>query len=72
MPSAAKSAYGVVPPRPIAPNHRLPPLSSADPDSAPPSRAFAVTLRLIALITPLAVHLFFPVIPAVKVALGLS
>src|SRR4029079_17293541 len=33
---------------------------------------FAVALGLIALITPLAVHLFFPVIPAVKVALGLS
>ena len=28
--------------------------------------------RLMALITPLAVHLFFPVIPAVKAALGLS
>jgi DHA1 family bicyclomycin/chloramphenicol resistance-like MFS transporter len=37
-----------------------------------PSRAFTVALGLIALITPLAVHLFLPVIPAVKVALGLS
>jgi MFS transporter, DHA1 family, multidrug resistance protein len=37
-----------------------------------PSLAFAVALGLIALITPLAVHVFFPVIPAVKVALGLS
>ena len=31
-----------------------------------------ISLGLTALITPLAVHLFFPVIPAVKVALGLS
>jgi DHA1 family bicyclomycin/chloramphenicol resistance-like MFS transporter len=37
-----------------------------------PGRAFVIALGLIALITPLAVHLFFPVIPAVKVALGLS
>lgn len=37
-----------------------------------PGRTFTVALALIALITPLAVHLFFPVIPAVKVALGLS
>jgi MFS transporter, DHA1 family, multidrug resistance protein len=37
-----------------------------------PSRAFAVTLGLTALITPLAVHLFFPVIPAIKVALGIG
>ena len=37
-----------------------------------PSLAFTVALGLIALITPLAVHVFFPVIPAVKVALGLS
>src|SRR5438477_649942 len=37
-----------------------------------PGRAFTSSLGLIALITPLAVHLFFPVIPAVKVALGLS
>ena len=35
-------------------------------------RGFALALGLTALITPLAVHLFFPVIPAVKVALGLS
>ena len=37
-----------------------------------PGRAFTISLALTALITPLAVHLFFPVIPAVKVALGLS
>jgi DHA1 family bicyclomycin/chloramphenicol resistance-like MFS transporter len=37
-----------------------------------PGRAFTIALGLIALITPLAVHLFFPVIPAVKAALGLS
>jgi len=35
-------------------------------------RAFALTLGLTALITPLAVHLFFPVIPAIKVALGIG
>src|SRR5260221_6065217 len=33
---------------------------------------FRLALGLPALITPLAVHLFFPVIPAVKIALGLS
>ena len=37
-----------------------------------PGRLFALTLGLTALITPLAVHLFFPVIPAVKAAMGLS
>src|SRR3954466_299370 len=37
-----------------------------------PSLAFTVALGLIALITPLAVHVFFPVIPAVKKALGLT
>src|SRR5882757_6558448 len=37
-----------------------------------PGRAFTIALGLIALITPLAVHLFFPVIPAVKVGLVLS
>jgi DHA1 family bicyclomycin/chloramphenicol resistance-like MFS transporter len=47
-------------------------MSSAEPAPLSPSRAFAIALGLIALITPLAVHLFFPVIPAVKVALGLS
>jgi DHA1 family bicyclomycin/chloramphenicol resistance-like MFS transporter len=35
-------------------------------------RVFALSLGLVALITPLAVHLFFPVIPEVKVALGLG
>src|SRR5262245_59275930 len=37
-----------------------------------PGRIFALALGLTALITPLAVHLFFPVIPAVKVAFSLS
>ncbi len=37
-----------------------------------PSLAFALSLASIALIGPLAVHLFLPVIPAVKAALGLS
>jgi MFS transporter, DHA1 family, multidrug resistance protein len=37
-----------------------------------PGRVFALSLGLVALITPLAVHLFFPVIPKVKVALDLS
>ena len=37
-----------------------------------PSRIFTVALGLIALIAPLAVHLFLPVIPAVKIALALS
>ncbi len=47
-------------------------MSSAELGPVAPSRVFAITLGLISLITPLAVHLFFPVIPAVKVALGLS
>ncbi len=47
-------------------------MSSGEFRPTTPSRAFAVALGLIALITPLAVHLFFPVIPAVKAALGLS
>src|ERR1700755_1203910 len=38
----------------------------------PAGKMFALALGLSALVTPLAVHLFFPVIPAVKVALGLS
>src|SRR5262245_23953299 len=37
-----------------------------------PGRTFVFALALTALVTPLAVHLFFPVIPAVKKALGLS
>src|SRR6187549_3922351 len=37
-----------------------------------PGRAFTIALGLTAFITPLAVHLFFPVIPAVKAALGLT
>ena len=38
----------------------------------PPGKPFVIALGLTALITPLAVHLFFPVIPAVKAALGLT
>ena len=37
-----------------------------------PGRAFALALGLVAFIAPLAVHVFFPVIPAVKAALSLS
>jgi DHA1 family bicyclomycin/chloramphenicol resistance-like MFS transporter len=37
-----------------------------------PSRTFAFALASIALIGPLAVHLFLPMIPAVKAALGIS
>jgi len=37
-----------------------------------PGRPFALALALTALITPLAVHLFMPVIPAVKAALDLT
>jgi len=37
-----------------------------------PSAAFALALASISFIGPLAVHLFIPVIPAVKVALGIS
>jgi DHA1 family bicyclomycin/chloramphenicol resistance-like MFS transporter len=37
-----------------------------------PGRTFALALGFTALITPLAVHLFMPVIPAVKAALGLT
>jgi DHA1 family bicyclomycin/chloramphenicol resistance-like MFS transporter len=37
-----------------------------------PGRLFSLALALAALITPLAVHLFFPVIPAVKAELALS
>jgi DHA1 family bicyclomycin/chloramphenicol resistance-like MFS transporter len=37
-----------------------------------PGRLFALTLGLTALITPLAVHLFFPVIPAIQVAMGIG
>jgi DHA1 family bicyclomycin/chloramphenicol resistance-like MFS transporter len=39
---------------------------------ARPSAAFALALASISLIGPLAVHLFMPVIPAVKAALGLT
>lgn len=47
---------------------------TAEPGSSSrgPGRVFALSLALLALITPLAVHLFFPVIPEVKVALGLT
>jgi MFS transporter, DHA1 family, multidrug resistance protein len=37
-----------------------------------PGRTFAIGLGLTALVTPLAVHLYFPVIPVVKAAFGLS
>ena len=37
-----------------------------------PGRAFAVTLGMVAFIGPLAIHLYFPVIPAVKAAFVLS
>ena len=37
-----------------------------------PGRIFALALASIALIGPLAVHLFLPVIPAVKAAFGIS
>jgi MFS transporter, DHA1 family, multidrug resistance protein len=40
--------------------------------AARPSAAFALALASISFIGPLAVHLFMPVIPAVKAALGLS
>lgn len=40
--------------------------------SRAPSRRFAVSLASIALIGPLAVHAFFPVIPAIKADLALS
>jgi DHA1 family bicyclomycin/chloramphenicol resistance-like MFS transporter len=40
--------------------------------TAMPGPVFALALASISLIGPLAVHLFMPVIPAVKVALGLS
>jgi DHA1 family bicyclomycin/chloramphenicol resistance-like MFS transporter len=40
--------------------------------TATPGPLFALALASISLIGPLAVHLFMPVIPAVKVALGLS
>src|SRR5215469_9954004 len=37
-----------------------------------PAPSFGLTLGMVAFIGPLAVHLFFPVIPAVKAAFGLS
>ena len=43
-----------------------------DPIKPTPGRVFALALGLTALIAPLAVHLFFPVIPVVKGALGIS
>jgi DHA1 family bicyclomycin/chloramphenicol resistance-like MFS transporter len=47
-------------------------MSGSDITRRTPGRAFALTLGLTALITPLAVHLFFPVIPALKVAFGIG
>ena len=43
-----------------------------EPMSDSSNRAFAVALASIALVGPLAVHLYLPVIPAIKTALGLS
>ncbi len=43
-----------------------------EPTKRPPGKPFVIALGLSAQITPLAVHLFFPVIPAVKAALGLT
>ena len=40
--------------------------------SRTPSRLFSIALAFTALITPLAVHIFLPVIPAVKAELGLT
>jgi MFS transporter, DHA1 family, multidrug resistance protein len=45
---------------------------TGEPTQPSPGRAFALSLALVALITPLAVHLFFPVIPEIKVAFGLG
>jgi DHA1 family bicyclomycin/chloramphenicol resistance-like MFS transporter len=47
-------------------------MTAVDAKAKNPGRVFALALGLIALITPLAVHLFMPVIPAVKVALDLT
>ncbi len=47
-------------------------MTVTEPPRAPPGRVFALSLAMVALITPLAVHLFFPVIPEVKVALDLG
>jgi DHA1 family bicyclomycin/chloramphenicol resistance-like MFS transporter len=46
-------------------------VTTTEPKRAP-GRVFALSLAMVALITPLAVHLFFPVIPEVKVALDLG
>ncbi len=40
--------------------------------NATPGLLFAFALAAISLVSPLAVHLFMPVIPAVRAALGLS
>src|SRR6202020_3437455 len=40
--------------------------------TADPGPLFAFALAAISLVSPLAVHLFMPVIPAVRAALGLS
>jgi DHA1 family bicyclomycin/chloramphenicol resistance-like MFS transporter len=47
-------------------------MTVTEPPRAPPGRVFALSLAMVALITPLAVHLFFPVIPEIKVALDLG
>ena len=51
---------------PPAPLEHLPPVSRH------PPATFALALASISFIGPLAVHLFIPVIPAVKIALGIS
>src|SRR6185312_9638476 len=48
------------------------PSAAVRPASSVPGPLFALALASISLIAPLAIHLFMPVIPAVKAALGLS
>ena len=52
--------------------HPTSPVQSTSPMPPIPGRAFAVTLGMVAFIGPLAIHLYFPVIPAVKAAFVLS
>lgn len=47
-------------------------MHAPDINAQAPGRLFALTLGLTALITPLAVHLFFPVIPAIKIAMQIG
>jgi MFS transporter, DHA1 family, multidrug resistance protein len=57
------------PPNSAAPNHASPGRSEPAPAAGP---LFTLALASISFIGPLAVHIFMPVIPAVKVALDLS